>query len=498
MSLKQETLTFDRMKPWCAETGVNAKELLEDGLTLLSVSASACCGRTEVLKEEILAEGTVTFCALLRTREGDVRSLTRTERFSFSKKTSEDAGENAHLFLKAEPENIRGYQEAGSLMLSCRVRLSGLLIVPVSLNLPVLTEDHCFLKKQTVSLLHVPMIRNLRFSVAADTTLSPRMPEVRKVLNTKASVCVHEAHLSAGQLILGGDLLTQTVYEAEDEYEPVVEVTDRSEFSQLLDVGDASSSLDLTVSLSPEDVSVTVEPTEDGEKRKLCFSVLLCGYVFGTEREEKELITDAFSAEEILSCQTETLSLTVPAERSVRTVNQRLTVPLPEGKTAMARINAVTFSVSNDQGGENGSGTAEAGVLYTAAGTGELEGFTVSLPLPDDGDRREASCLTQSVLKDMQAVLLSGHEVEIRFGLEIVSVPTAELSQQVVTGVSSEKMEPSEYGLIICLVQPGETLWTIAKRYGVSPDTLLKLNPGLTETPEAGKKIFVFRKLTES
>ena len=85
MSLKQETLTFDRMKPWCAETGVNAKELLEDGLTLLSVSASACCGRTEVLKEEILAEGTVTFCALLRTREGDVRSLTRTERFSFSK-----------------------------------------------------------------------------------------------------------------------------------------------------------------------------------------------------------------------------------------------------------------------------------------------------------------------------------------------------------------------------------------------------------------------------
>ena len=48
---------------------------------------------------------------------------------------------------------------------------------------------------------------------------------------------------------------------------------------------------------------------------KLCFSVLLCGYVFGTESEEKELITDAFSAEETLNCQTETLSLNVPAER---------------------------------------------------------------------------------------------------------------------------------------------------------------------------------------
>lgn len=498
MSMKQETLTFDRMMPWCAETGVSAKELSEDGLTLLTVSASACCGRAEVLKEEILAEGTVTFCALLRTREGDVKSLTRTERFSFNKKTNGDAGDKAHLLLKAEAGSVHGYQEAGSLMFSCRVRLSGLLIVPGTLTVPVLSDGGCFLKKQKVDLLRVPLIRSLRFSVPADTVLSPRMPEVKRVLNCQASVCVREAHLSAGQLILGGDLLTQTVYEAADEYEPVVEVTDRSEFSQLLDIGDASPSLKLFVSLSPEDVAVTIDKTEDGEMRKLVFSVLLCGYVFGTMSEEKELITDAFSTEETLNCQVETPVLTVPAEPVKGSANRRLIVPLPDNKPAMARINAVTFSVISGPFGENGNGCADVGVLYTAAGTGELEGFSVCLPLPDDGIRQEGPGYSSAVLKDMQAVLLSGHEAEVRFGLENETLPLAETDQPVITGITAEKREPSEFGLIVCLVQPGETLWTIAKRYGVAPETLLNMNPGLTETPEIGRKICVFRKLTES
>ncbi|MBP5661923.1 MAG: DUF3794 domain-containing protein, partial [Clostridia bacterium] len=487
MEFEKEKLRFDVLEDVTLTANVSAKEAVEEGWEVLAAEASACCLRAEMLSREAMAEGCVSFCIVLKDAEGHIRKVERNERFAVNEPMPGTDAKTV-LLLRASAEKTRACVEAGNLMLSCRVVLSGVRVVPCETDVLAVPKDETVRCRQKH--LHTDRVlfaMPLRFSHAFSVALSPRLPEAREVLCACASAYAQEVHLSAGQLVLGGKIALQTTYCSRDEYEPVLQVSDEEEFSQIVELTGSEEGGRAVVSLSVESVETAVCANAEGENRVIEVKAQLCGYALVVKSEETTAVIDAYALNAKLSCASEPIRFTGSLEPVSFSFSRSVSVRVPDGKPPVSRVNAVCFSPALTADAADGSvkGCAETAVLYMASGTGETEGFAQSIPIdfhdvfkPFD-DEAEA-LLGQISLTDMQAVLISGREIEVRAGFAASFMPITREDCAPVRDIAEEESVPSEWGIILYRVQRGDTLWDICKQVCVDENDLLALNPGIS------------------
>ena len=503
MDFNCEKLSFDKTEKRNYSLNISAKELINDETKLLTVTANACCNRCEMLNNEVLIEGVVNFCAILNDENG-VKKIERSERFSLNE-VCHGAVPSAYMFANATCEKVRGYVETGNLMLNCTVNISSLLITPCEIDCYMDIEGNEYRKlQQELEINKINFKKNIRFSVSEDKELSPRLPEINNILSVTPSVNVKEAHISAGQLIIGGDILLQTVYNSVDEYEPIVQVTDNFDFSQIIELKDIDSG-NATVKLSIEEVATNVLPDEHGEIRKITYSIGLCGYVYTCESEQICVISDLYSINNKLDCDFKTANITQVGEKFTYSTSKNIKVKLPENKMPVSRINSVSFMPSIIDKEINGSKLhvkciGEVCAIYTVSGSGETDGFNSSVEFDIMMDSLQINdaddVLINLCINDMQAILISGYEIEVRAGFDLEFITQKIKQCNIVSNVTvSENSDMPEFGIIIYNVQQGESLWDICKKYGVDIDEVKKINNDLSDTPQANKKIYIFRAL---
>ncbi len=503
MEKNMEKLQFDSFEKRKYNVSVSAKELISDDSKILSVNAYACCGRNEIINNEVFIEGVVNFVAVLKNHD-NIRKIERSERFNFSEKIN-DEYDAAYIFSLANVEKVRSYLENGNLMMTCNVELPVMLFKPNTINCICDIEGDEFRKKiEEVKLYKNTMARQLRFSVTENTELSPRVPEIKEILSVNAFPQISETHISAGQLIIGGEILIQTVYLSTDEYEPIIQVTDKIDFSQIIEINEITAQK-ADVNMNIENISTSISANENGEMRLITYSIGLCGFAYAGEITERSIVSDAFSLNKTIECENKKISADVLNEKINASLNKSIKVSVPEGKMPLARPISVTFFPKiNSYKIMNSKAviycTAEVGLIYTASGTGDVEGFntTTDFELIVENDQINGcdDIVSFLTLNDMQAILVTGREIEVRAGLDIDILIKNKKEFDVLIDVceNSEKSFP-EFGVIIYNVQKGDTLWNICKKYGVDVDDVLKLNYDLTDDPEVGRKIFIFRKL---
>lgn len=503
MDLNKEKVLFDQTEMQKFNVNVSVKELMADGVKLLNVTAYACCGRCEVLNNEVIIEGVVNFCAIVSTEDG-IKKINRSERFGINEAV-EGATPKSYLFASACTNKVRGFNEAGNLMLAASVDISACMITPVEIECFKDVEGDEYRKKTSIVPINkIELAQGLRFSVSDETELSPRVPEINEILNTCASVIVKEAHVAAGQLIIGGRILNETVYLSKDEYEPIVQVTDGFDFSQIVDIKNSVQG-QINVNLNVEEIATTVSLNEQGEMRKIVYSIGLCGYMYSYKKEDCEILSDMYSLKRKTVLDTVRINATDSLSIPDIITNKNISVRLPEGKTPIARINSVVFSPCVCSCTLNDSKAflkcnGEASVIYTASGTGENEGFnsTVEFDIIVENDQiyNIKSVDADIVLNDIQAVMISGNEIEIRGGFVIKLNAQAKNECTFITDLSDNENESfPEFGIIIYNTKKNDDLWLIGKQYGVDTDDILKLNPDITEPLTENQRIYIFRKL---
>ncbi len=501
MEQNRENIRYDLFEACRMSTNITAKELVEEGTVLLNASASACIGRCEVLNGEALVEGTVRFCAICK-KDG-IKKYERTERFTLNEKLG---AQNGTLIAKAEAGKVRGYIEAGNLMLTSEITVTGTAVIPVEKELLVsLGGNDVRLQEEEIQLDSVKFNIPLRFAQTCSSTLSPRVPEPKEILCAAACVDAREVHISAGQLIIGGEIMLQTVYSSDDGYEPIVQLTDKCEFSYIADIADAGEIENADASLCAENISVSVEADENGEARKLIYTCELCGYAFGTEHFSVNTVRDAYSTKERFECKKDKLRHSSFGEKTRVRLDARISVKVPETKPTIARLHSAVFIPGTAECKFVHSkavfgGTGEVSVIYMASGTGETEGFNAQVPfeLACDGMRFDTAekAIADISLTDMQAAMISGTEIELRIAFEADIFPYSNEEKEIVDGISiSETDDMPEFGIIVYNVGASESLWDICKKFGVDESDVRSLNPELGDVPERGDKIFIFRRL---
>ena len=228
---------------------------------------------------------------------------------------------------------------------------------------------------------------------------------------------------------------------------------------------------------------------------------LLCGLTLSVRmngQDAVEVLTDVYSTgDEAIEGISERLVLCAGVKRCAGQENFRSTLLLPEGApgagTVLAvRIEPVVSGWKEENGRAVAEGVLEATVMYMQAGEESLSSAQAELPfsvgldcLPGENARVTVKAA------DAEATALMSDRLELRCVLRAASAERVTGEATVLTGVRITEAEARPTGIGVCYPQPGETLWSIGKKYRIDEERIRRQN-GVTEA-QPGHPLLIMR-----
>ena len=117
-----------------------------------------------------------------------------------------------------------------------------------------------------------------------------------------------------------------------------------------------------------------------------------------------------------------------------------------------------------------------------------------------EGAKEDMDCTCQASIQYLSHTLVSPNEFELKVTMLLKGEAIQSIEKEVLLAVEEKEEQPGDdSGLYIYFVQPGDTLWSVAKRYNTTIDSILKYNHVENQDAlEEGSKLMIFKRLDTS
>ena len=496
---------------------VNSQALVEGEIALeggaeaiarmLCISGRLVVGGVEALQDKVNMEGSVVFSLLyVGEQSGQVEGLEAACGFTHS---VELAGLKAggQVLVSGSVQDVQSEVVDGTVIrvraiaeLNCQPQTQQTYAVVSAVEgLPGLE-----VKQEQLTPGWILGTANETTTLRDEVTLPSRNLPIGKLLKSWGDASVTEITAMAGAVRMRGDVQLSLLYRCQDPAEPLQEAAMTLPFDYDLALPDSFMGLQTEGRADVQDLKVTAQFDEDGEMRVLQVECLLQMRANVWATQDLEVLQDAYAPNQDLEVSEQQITLSRPAVEQQATQLLKESLPLPEGMPNIGRISFLQATpciadwAVTDQGLEV-QGILTCGVLYESdQEEGGIEGFnsetpfSIELTLPE---RLEGEVDVSAAVDQSFGTVLSPTEMEGRFTLRftVASYPETQVGAVdniVHQGPSSQQGS----GIVVAFVRTGDTLWSIARRYGVSLQSVLKLNPQLDpENLQPGDRVLLYR-----
>ena len=265
---------------------------------------------------------------------------------------------------------------------------------------------------------------------------------------------------------------------------------------------------ELTGTLQIEDAKLTPTVDEDGEARQLAVDVAVSAALQGRETVEREILQDAYAPTGTVTLEKETVTYPVTVGSGKNQFSLKERIHLEESEKPLLRAEEIWGEVRLSE-------------ARTATDAVEADGvLTVSLLYHCENDETPLCMLERGIpfgqmmelrgvaegdaaavqlrLDDLDFQMLSEQEGELRAAVTMEAVVLRDETAEIVKDITpEEEAAPSPMaGAVIYMVQPGDTLWKIAKRYRTTVEDILAINE--IENPDLiypGQKLLIIKQI---
>lgn len=452
--------------------------------------------------------GKVYFKVLYMTASGDPRPAVLEGKIPFEEMVYAEGDGNETFFLR----NVRTEFTAtvvNTRKLSLRI-MSEMEVGREWIRDEELTEDvesdvPIYRKTQNMNLLRLAVTRKDTYRIKEELTLPGTKESIGQLLLTDISVRKLDIRMGQDEILLRGDLLVFCMYLSTEEKPDWIEQSVPFEGRILCD--GVSENMYYHIQHSLEDTLADIRLDEDGEMRVLGIEATLSlrMNIFG--EEETEILRDLYSLDQqcVFETKDTVLEELLMQNQSKCKISERLS--LPELKDDVLQIihSQGSIQVESEQYTEEGirvEGILHLSFLYLRGNDIEPYGnwqgmvpfsWLIEYPaMPDKVSSRLSSHVEQL------AVTLAGSEaVEVKavlsFDIFLVKLTPVEV-------ITSVRMEPLDMerlseqpGIVGHIVQNGEDLWSLAKKYMTTVEGIKEINGLNDEKVSSGDKLLIFK-----
>ena len=314
-----------------------------------------------------------------------------------------------------------------------------------------------------------------------------------------------EIRLGQDELILRGELLVFCMYLSEEEKADWI--AQSVPYEGRISCDGVSEEMYYYVHHALDDTLVDIRMDEDGEMRVLGIEGTLNLRMNIYEEEEMEILEDLYSLEQNCSFTTRSAVYEelLMQNQSKCKVSERLT--LPELKEDVLQIIYSRGSIQVEHTEETDEGIRIEGILHVAflylraddmEPYGSWQGMVPFSHLVECQDMPENVLSSMACHVEQLMVSLAGGEaVEIKAVLTFDTFIRRAVPTEVITEVEMQPLDLEELekrpGIVGHIVQKGEDLWSLAKKYMTTEAGIREVNSLEGDTVKPGDKLLIFK-----
>lgn len=350
-----------------------------------------------------------------------------------------------------------------------------------------------------------------RFTVKEDVMLPSGKPNIQELLTYDASIGQKEIKCMDGKVWISGTICLSVLYLGEQE-ESVIEVCEQDiPFNGYVEAKNVRADMLDNSKVMVEDAIVTVGQDDDGEDRVLSAEVAIGAHIKVLDNKEMELVEDAYALHQQLHTQAEQIQYPqfVGKNDAQSTIKEVIVVDAEAPE--MMQVEKVWGTVQLDEvelmeDKLYVEGVIHLSVLYIAKDDENPVGIVEhAVPFQQEievkGARSDMQVDVSAAIEEITFNMLSEREVEIRTLLDFTVFVVKMVDGEVIVDILQQEDDGMQYepkaSAIIYFVQPGDTLWNIAKQYYTTVDEIAGLNQ--LEDPNKiypGQRLLILRDST--
>ena len=345
------------------------------------------------------------------------------------------------------------------------------------------------------------------FVVSEKLTLPSGKPKIGEILKLGASASSSELRFTDGKAVVKGELKLSLLYSSKitEEQESTIEFSEYTlPFTEVFDVSGVKEDMEGEIDYHIKEINHHIEDAEDENTSCISCDVTVGAYIRGTELYDVAVIEDAFSTTSNINIEKKAYDIEILLDKAYvqMPLKELLEVPdyLPEIQKVcdISAIPSVTdVCISGDSA--TVKGIISVNMLYITrsselpvAGFDKIFEFSHCFELSDVCE--DSMCEAKVNLEHLSYTLSSDRCLELRL-INSLSVKCMCSDKTEIIDSIEEDEKPIRPlpSVIIYFVQPGDTLWNIAKRFHTSVEKITEDNNLASDVLKPGQKLMIFK-----
>lgn len=328
------------------------------------------------------------------------------------------------------------------------------------------------------------------FSVKDEMNIPAGKPNIRELLQHNVTIGNKDVRVGNGKVNINGELIVTCLYKGDEDESLIEFIESEIPFNGLIEAAEARDDMFADVKLTVADSYIQIRPDTDGEDRimDLEITIQVCSKI--SISENIEILEDAYCINNNINISKAPIKYSKPVCRNKNQSPIKEIVQLDDECPDILQIFRVKGKANIDEvkiveDKVIAEGVINCGVLYIA-GSDETPLYSYKCAVPfrqiieTKGAKPGCEVHVEATVEHSGFNMLSGREVELRFLLCFNTSVSEEMESSMITDIEFSEMDKSQLdkmpSMIIYVVQKGDSLWKIAKKYNTTIDEIVNIN----------------------
>lgn len=488
-------------------------DTMDDAASVLLGSGDILIESSKAQGEKVTVRGKLAFCVLYRRESGGLQSLKGEipfeETINVPELKEKDYTQVSWNLEDLSTGMINSRKLNIKAVVMLEVRVESLCDAEAAVD--VETDDGKIeIQRRNIDVAAIAVRRKDTYRIREELSLSANKPNMESVLWREMKLRGTACRPMEGSVHLEGELLIFVIYKGEGEHTPVQWVEESIPFSGEVELSEASEQMIPFVSVRLLHQEIDMKPDSDGEMRELSVDAVLELDMKLYEEKQVELLSDMYSTgcELVLDVGTACFDRLLTKNTCKCRVAEKISLNRPERILQICHSTG-TVKLDAAEPGEDGfrlEGVLEVGLLYLTDDDAEPVGYTVGLApfrcvAEAKGADRESVCLLNLGIEQLTAVMLGSESVEVKAVITADLLALQPVCEQVITGARAEPLDMKRIqempGIVGYIVQPGDSLWKIAKKFHTTVEHVAEANGLAQNEVKPGDRLVLVKEIAQ-
>lgn len=452
--------------------------------------------------EKVVVKGKLNFQVLYRKAEGGLQTLGGSIPFE-EQINVPDLEEKDYIGVNWELDDlnasmINSRKLSMKAIVTLEVRVETLYDVEAASDVATgeMADDSVQVEslKRDVDVAAIAVRRKDTYRIKEDISLSGNKPSINQILWNELRLRGVSSKPLDGQVHVEGELMVFVIYSGEGEETPMQWLEESLPFSGSVELPEAVEEMVPVINVRLIHKELEAKPDFDGEMRELEVDAVLELDMKLYEEQRVGLLSDMYSTNRELALQTGEVCFDQLLTRNMGKckVSEKMTIGQDERILQICH-NEGTVKIDEVEIKEDAlhiEGVLEVQLLYLTADDAEpVKSASETMPFhymaEAPGINQDSVYQLNTGLEQMTAVMVGSDTVEIKAVIALDILVLQPVCEPVITGAVAEPMDMQKLqkmpGIVGYIVQPGDDLWKIAKRFHTTVDNIMSTN-GLSDS----------------